>query len=133
MRLDEASELARLAAPVLHSRTLQPVAQSTMDCHLRCSYEPEAGSTRIERVLASGRGAKIISSLDDVLIIELHFASGHNFQRRQEETLASLTRAQLEPLAYEAQDDQHCLRLTYTEEIAGGALSFLQDLSLIHI
>ncbi|GAB2638423.1 bifunctional aspartate kinase/homoserine dehydrogenase II [Vibrio panuliri] len=130
LRLDEASELARLAAPVLHSRTLQPVAQSTMDCHLRCSYEPEAGSTRIERVLASGRGAKIISSLDDVLIIELHFASGHNFQRRQEETLASLTRAQLEPLAYEAQDDQHCLRLTYTEEIAGGALSFLQDCAI---
>ncbi|MFA0678567.1 bifunctional aspartate kinase/homoserine dehydrogenase II, partial [Vibrio sp. 10N.222.51.A6] len=26
LRLDEASELARLAAPVLHSRTLQPVA-----------------------------------------------------------------------------------------------------------
>ena len=31
LRLDEASELARLAAPVLHSRTLQPVAQSAMD------------------------------------------------------------------------------------------------------
>ncbi|GAK85688.1 aspartokinase [Vibrio ponticus] len=41
--------------------------------------------------------------------------------------MAGLTRAQLEPLAYEAQDDQHCLRLTYTAEIAGGALSHLQD------
>ncbi len=58
LRLDEASELARLAAPVLHSRTLQPVAQSAMDLSLRCSYQPEAGSTQIERVLASGRGAK---------------------------------------------------------------------------
>ncbi|MEZ9600181.1 bifunctional aspartate kinase/homoserine dehydrogenase II, partial [Vibrio sp. 10N.286.46.A8] len=61
LRLDEASELARLAAPVLHSRTLQPVAQSAMDLSLRCSYQPEAGSTQIERVLASGRGAKIIT------------------------------------------------------------------------
>ena len=31
LRLDEASELARLAAPVLHSRTLQPVAQSALE------------------------------------------------------------------------------------------------------
>ncbi|QSA19060.1 bifunctional aspartate kinase/homoserine dehydrogenase II, partial [Vibrio furnissii] len=64
LRLDEANELARLAAPVLHSRTLQPVAQSAMDLSLRCSYQPESGSTRIERVLASGRGAKIITSLE---------------------------------------------------------------------
>ncbi|MDW1838480.1 bifunctional aspartate kinase/homoserine dehydrogenase II, partial [Vibrio sp. Vb0718] len=71
LRLDEASELARLAAPVLHSRTLQPVAQSTMDLSLKCSYQPESGSTRIERVLASGRGAKIITSLDEVLLIQL--------------------------------------------------------------
>lgn len=60
LRLDEASELARLAAPVLHSRTLQPVAQSAIDLTLRCSHQPESGSTRVERVLASGRGAKII-------------------------------------------------------------------------
>lgn len=73
LRLDEASELARLAAPVLHSRTLQPVAQSTMDLSLKCSYQPESGSTRIERVLASGRGAKIITSLDEVLLIQLSF------------------------------------------------------------
>ena len=45
LRLDEANELARLAAPVLHSRTLQPVAQSAMDLSLRCSYQPESGST----------------------------------------------------------------------------------------
>lgn len=49
LRLDEAAELARLAAPVLHTRTLQPVAQSCIDLNLRCSYDPESGSTRIER------------------------------------------------------------------------------------
>lgn len=58
LRLDEASELARLAAPVLHARTLQPVSASDIDLQLRCSYQPEQGSTRIERVLASGTGAK---------------------------------------------------------------------------
>lgn len=127
LRLDETNELARLAAPVLHSRTLQPVAQSTMDLHLRCSYQPEAGSSRIERVLASGRGAKIITSLDDVLLIELNFAHGHDFQRLQNDVLRSLRRAQLEPLAFDTQADQHQLRLAYTAEISGGALAHLQD------
>ncbi|TKF79658.1 bifunctional aspartate kinase/homoserine dehydrogenase II [Vibrio kanaloae] len=126
LRLDEASELARLAAPVLHSRTLQPVAQSAMDLSLRCSYQPEAGSTQIERVLASGRGAKIITSLDDVLIVQLTFGHGHDFDRLESEVLEGLKRAQLEPLAYELEPDQHCLRLAYTEEIAGGALEYLQ-------
>ncbi|MDL5026743.1 bifunctional aspartate kinase/homoserine dehydrogenase II [Vibrio sp. TMPB1044] len=127
LRLDEASELARLAAPVLHSRTLQPVAQSAMDLSLRCSYQPEAGSTQIERVLASGRGAKIITSLDEVLIVQLTFGHGHDFDRLEGEVLEGLKRAQLEPLAYELEPDQHCLRLAYTEEIAGGALEYLQD------
>ncbi|WP_122082753.1 bifunctional aspartate kinase/homoserine dehydrogenase II [Vibrio coralliirubri] len=127
LRLDEASELARLAAPVLHSRTLQPVAQSAMDLSLRCSYQPEAGSTQIERVLASGRGAKIITSLDEVLIVQLTFGHGHDFDRLESEVLEGLKRAQLEPLAYELEPDQHCLRLAYTQEIAGGALEYLQD------
>ncbi|MET2901340.1 bifunctional aspartate kinase/homoserine dehydrogenase II [Vibrio rotiferianus] len=130
LRLDEASELARLAAPVLHSRTLQPVAQSAMDLNLKCSYQPESGSTRIERVLASGRGAKIITSLDEVLLVQLSFVHGHDFERAQKEVLQALKRAQLEPLAFEAQEDQHTLRLAYTAEIAGGALTYLQELAV---
>lgn len=130
LRLDEASELARLAAPVLHSRTLQPVAQSTMDLNLKCSYQPESGSTRIERVLASGRGAKIITSLDEVLLVQLSFIHGHDFDRAQKEVLQALKRAQLEPLAFEALQDQQTLRLAYTAEIAGGALTYLQELAV---
>ncbi|WP_413285676.1 bifunctional aspartate kinase/homoserine dehydrogenase II [Vibrio sp. MA40-2] len=130
LRLDEASELARLAAPVLHSRTLQPVAQSAMDLELRCSYQPEAGSTRIERVLASGRGAKIITSLDDVLLIELIFSLGHDFERAKEEVLQSLQRAQLQPLAFEVQADQGEILLAYTSEVAAGALRYLNDAAI---
>lgn len=130
LRLDEASELARLAAPVLHSRTLQPVAQSSMDLDLRCSYQPESGSTRIERVLASGRGAKIITSLDEVLIIELDLGHAHDFARAQEHILNSLARAQLQPLAFNTQPDQGEIQLAYTAEVAGGALEFLQDAAI---
>ncbi|WP_105902863.1 bifunctional aspartate kinase/homoserine dehydrogenase II [Vibrio gangliei] len=127
LRLDEASELARLAAPVLHSRTLQPVAQSAMDLSLRCSYQPESGSTRIERVLASGRGAKIITSLDEVLLIQVNFGAGHDFSRLEAELMRSLTRAQLQPLATLSQPDQGSVSLAYTAEIAAGALTYLQD------
>lgn len=127
LRLDEASELARLAAPVLHSRTLQPVAQSAMDLSLRCSYQPDCGSTRIERVLASGRGAKIITSLDEILLIQIHFGSGHDFARLEAEVMSSLNRAQLQPLAMESQPDQGCISLAYTAEIASSALAYLQD------
>lgn len=130
LRLDEASELARLAAPVLHSRTLQPVAQSVLDLSLRCSYQPESGSTRIERVLASGRGAKIITSLDDVLLIKLHFGIGHDFDRIQTDVQRLLTRAQLQPLALEAQEDQGCILLAYTSEVVNCALALLQDAAI---
>ncbi|CAM2985124.1 bifunctional aspartate kinase/homoserine dehydrogenase II [Vibrio rarus] len=126
LRLDEASELARLAAPVLHSRTLQPVAQSTMDMELRCSHQPESGSTRIERVLASGRGAKIVTSLDEVNLIELTLGSGHDFERLEPQVLALLNKAQLAPLAYETQSDNDCLRLAYTSELLAGALECIE-------
>lgn len=127
LRLDEASELARLAAPVLHSRTLQPVAQSALDLSLRCSYQPESGSTRIERVLASGRGAKIVTSLEDVYLIQLRFGRGQDFERTKQEVLSLLTRSQLQPLALEAQDDQFALLLAYTSEVVGEALDVLQN------
>ncbi len=80
LRLDEASELARLAAPVLHARTLQPVSASDIDLQLRCSYTPEQGSTRIERVLASGTGARIVTSHDDVCLVEFQVPASHDFK-----------------------------------------------------
>ncbi len=130
LRLDEASELARLAAPVLHSRTLQPVAQSSIDLNLRCSYQPEAGSTRIERVLATGRGAKIVTSLDDVFIIQLNLSHSHDFERVQAEVIRILAREQLQPLALESQADQDRLVLAYTAEIVNEALNVLQDAAI---
>lgn len=117
LRLDEANELARLAAPVLHCRTLQPVAQSHIDLSLRCSHKPEAGSTRIERVLASGRGAKIITSHEDILLIELPLAFDHVAQRQLTQVDELLKHAQLEPLAQEYQEDIRVLRLAYPREV----------------
>jgi aspartokinase/homoserine dehydrogenase 2 len=127
LRLDEASELARLAAPVLHTRTLQPVSGSDIDLQLRCSYQPEQGSTRIERVLASGTGARIVTSHDDVCLIEFQVPPQHDFASLHKEIDHLLKRAQLRPLATGVHPDRNLLQLCYTSEVVSSALNLLQD------
>lgn len=130
LRLDEASELARLAAPVLHTRTLQPVSGSDIDLLLRCSYQPEQGSTRIERVLASGSGAKIVTSHDDVCLIELTVAAQHDFTQVQKELDLALKRAQIKPLAVGIHPDRRLLQLCYTSEVVNSIFQTLQQSAL---
>lgn len=130
LRLDEASELARLAAPVLHTRTLQPVSGSDIDLQLRCSYQPEQGSTRIERVLASGTGARIVTSHDDVCLIEFHVPAQHDFATRHKEIDQLLKRAQVRPLAIGVHPDRNLLQLCYTSEVVNSALTLLEDAGL---
>jgi len=130
LRLDEASELARLAAPVLHTRTLQPVSGSDIDLQLRCSYQPEQGSTRIERVLASGTGARIVTSHDDVCLIEFQVPPQHNFNSLHKEIDLLLKRAQVRPLATGVHPDRNLLQLCYTSEVVNSALDILQEAAL---
>ncbi|PKH19135.1 bifunctional aspartate kinase/homoserine dehydrogenase II [Enterobacterales bacterium CwR94] len=130
LRLDEASELARLAAPVLHARTLQPVSGSDIDLQLRCSYQPEQGSTRIERVLASGTGARIVTSHDDVCLIEFQVPAQHDFVSLQKEIDHLLKRAGVRPLAVGVHPDRSLLQLCYTSEVVNSALTLLQDAAL---
>ncbi|WP_387691215.1 bifunctional aspartate kinase/homoserine dehydrogenase II [Photorhabdus sp. RM71S] len=130
LRLDEASELARLAAPVLHARTLQPVSFSDIDLLLRCSYQPEQGSTRIERVLASGTGAKIVTSHDDVCLIELHVAAHHDFKQIYKDIDLLLKREQIRPLATGIHLDCNLIQLCYTSEVVNSALCVLEDATL---
>lgn len=130
LRLDEASELARLAAPVLHTRTLQPVSVSNIDLQLRCSYQPEQGSTKIERVLASGAGAKIVTSHDDVCLIELRIATGRDFKQICKDVDLLLKRVQLRPLARGIHDDRALIQLCYTSELVESALNVLEEAAL---
>ncbi|WP_162473641.1 bifunctional aspartate kinase/homoserine dehydrogenase II [Serratia microhaemolytica] len=130
LRLDEASELARLAAPVLHTRTLQPVSASDVDLQLRCSYQPEQGATRIERVLASGNGAKIVTSHDDVCLIEWQLPAEQDIKQWQKELDLLLSRMQVRPLALGAHPDRNLLQLCYTAEVADFAYQALQQINL---
>lgn len=126
LRLDEASELARLSAPVLHTRTLQPVAGSNINLKLRCSYQPESGSTHIERVLASGRGAKIVTSHDSVCLIEVSIGAEQDFNALHQEMEQHLYRSQLRPLASGVHKDRHLLQLCYTDELVASAVDTIK-------
>lgn len=128
--LDEASELARLEAPVLHTRTLQPVSDSGIDLQLRCSYSPEHGSTRIERVLASGTGARIVTSHNDVCLIEYQVASCQDFKLAHQELHTILQRVQARPLAVGIHPDRNLLQLCYTTEVVSSVLTILQAVNL---
>ena len=130
LRLDEASELARLAAPVLHARTLQPVSGSNIDLQLRCSYNPEQGSTRIERELASGTGARIVTSHDDVCLIEFQVPAGQDFKLAQRDIEVILKRAQVRPLATGAHADRNLLQLCYTSEVVDSVFKLLDEAGL---
>ncbi len=130
LRLDEASELARLAAPVLHARTLQPVSGSDIDLQLRCSYNPDQGSTRIERVLASGTGARIVTSHDDICLIEFQVPAGQDFKLAHKEIDLLLKRAQVRPLAVGVHADRQLLQLCYTAEVVDSALKLLDEAGL---
>ncbi|MDU6453552.1 MAG: bifunctional aspartate kinase/homoserine dehydrogenase II, partial [Enterobacter hormaechei] len=130
LRLDEASELARLAAPVLHARTLQPVSGSDIDLQLRCSYTPDQGSTRIERVLASGTGARIVTSHDDICLIEFQVPAGQDFKLAHKDIDTILKRAQVRPLAVGVHNDRQLLQFCYTAEVVDSALKILDEAGL---
>ncbi len=130
LRLDEASELARLSAPVLHSRTLQPVAASNIDLQLRCSYQPEQGSTRIERLRTSGSGARIVTGHENVCMIELRIARDADFSLRYNTLEQFLESTQLKPLAVGIHADRRLMQLCYTAEVVNSAWDILQAMAL---
>lgn len=130
LRLDEASELARLAAPVLHTRTLQPVSVSDIDLQLRCSYQPEQGSTKIERVLASGTGAKIVTNHDEVCLIDIRLPAGDDARACYKSIDLLLKRSQIRPLAVGLHNDDNLIQLSYTAEVADSALHVLESAGL---
>lgn len=126
LSLDEAAELARLGSPVLHARTLQPVVASKQHVQLRCSYTPSDGSTQIHRRLPKGKGAKIVTSIDDLHLVDIEFGQESDYQQQYERLIAVLAEQQLSPICIKRRPTEHVVRLGYTAEIVEFALTALQ-------
>ncbi|PJG59038.1 bifunctional aspartate kinase/homoserine dehydrogenase II [Aeromonas cavernicola] len=130
LSLAEANELARLGSSVLHSRTLQPVADSRQRLTLRCSYNPDEGCTHILRRAPRSGGARIVSSVDHIALIELKVLPQAHYEQAVATIEAHLARHRLNPLTLQRQADRRILRLAYTLEVAEGAFDILRDFQL---
>lgn len=80
--------------------------------------------------MASGTGAKIVTSHDDVCPIELTIPPQHDFALAHKEMELILKRAQIKPLAVGVHRDRRLLQLCYTSEVAGSALHSLEQAGL---
>lgn len=130
LSLAEANELARLGSSVLHSRTLQPVADSRQRLTLRCSYNPDEGCTHILRRTPREGGARIVTSVDQLALIELKVLPQANYEQCANAIEAHLAKNALTPLTLQRQGDRRVLRLAYTLELAHGAFELLRDFQL---
>lgn len=125
LSLTEANELARLGAPVLHSRTLQPLLRSQQRLVLRSSYAPDGGASHILRRKSQVKGARIVTSLDQVALLELRIQPGCDYAEAIRHLEELLSQQQLSPLVSKCQADRRLIRLTYTLEMISDAYDFL--------
>ncbi|MFM2481747.1 bifunctional aspartate kinase/homoserine dehydrogenase II [Celerinatantimonas sp. YJH-8] len=120
----EASELSRIGASVLHARSLEPLSRSKQRLMLRCSYTPDDGMTQIVRQRCEGPGARIVSALDNVYLIDIDF-DGQETVLNQ--LLCYLDEQQLKPLTWQQRRDCDTIRLAYTAELYPQALQSIEQ------
>ncbi|WMY96698.1 MAG: aspartate kinase [Arsenophonus sp.] len=131
LSFDEAKELARLAAQVLHSRTLQPISSTNIDLQFRCSYDPDKGSTKIARTVESNKDIKIITSNDNVCLIEIILFKHQNFLKVYKKINLFLKKNQIFPLAERVNLKNKLIQLCYTKEVAHGIMYELSKIAII--
>ncbi|WP_432463883.1 bifunctional aspartate kinase/homoserine dehydrogenase II [Agarivorans sp. QJM3NY_33] len=128
LALNEAAELSRIGTSVLHARTLEPLARSRQRLSLRCSYAPNDGQTQIHRKEAKKTAAKIVTSVDDVVLLELTFTE--HFQQNASALLSALASVQLAPTTRHKHTETGSLRMAYTRELVAEALTKIDQLAV---
>lgn len=132
LALNEAAELSRIGTSVLHARTLEPLARSRQKVNLRCSYAPNDGQTLIHRKGANSHSAKIVTSVDNVVLLELTFTE--DFSHNATALLEALACSHLAPATRHKHSETGSLRMAYTCELVDEALAKIDQLaSQFHI
>lgn len=129
LSLNEARELSRIGASVLHVRSLEPLNRSKQKLTLRSSYTPDEGATEILRHSQGGRGARIISSLDNVCLVDVQFDGK---AQHCSQLIAALHQQQLPPLTWQQRRDCHLIRLAFTREFYMNALAAIHQWAGAH-
>ncbi|MDO6765675.1 bifunctional aspartate kinase/homoserine dehydrogenase II [Agarivorans sp. 1_MG-2023] len=127
LALKEAAELSRIGSSVLHARTLEPLARSKQKVSLRCSYAPNDGQTLIHRKGIKNNTAKIVTSVDDIVLLELTFSQ--DFSNNATALLEALAKSHLAPATRHKHSETGSLRMAYTRELVDEALSRIDQLA----
>lgn len=127
LSLAEANELARLGNPAIHTRTLQPIVGRQIRMAIRSTFATQGAHTQIAPNHVGERGAKIVTSLDQVSVISMRSVSCEHFDTTASAILELLGRAALLPVARHYLPDQRLIRLCFTAEVANAAFARLRD------
>ncbi|WP_084428963.1 bifunctional aspartate kinase/homoserine dehydrogenase II [Aliagarivorans marinus] len=125
LALNEAAELSRIGNSVLHARTLEPVRRSRQRVSLRCSYSPDEGQTQIHRQRLKSSGAKIVTSVEQLVLCELQFAPDHADNATA--VISELEACHLSPITLHHHQASGALRLAYTPELVDEVLARLNE------
>lgn len=128
LRVDEADELARLFAPILHPRTLSPVKQHQLSLLLRSSQHPDQGSTRIEHLLASNDEGKIVTHNNSIGIISLKLPMEFALNDKYKEIIHWLNKYSIQPLASQFKTENYCLELAYPNSVINKVFNHIQTI-----
>ncbi|MFC0309357.1 bifunctional aspartate kinase/homoserine dehydrogenase II [Gallibacterium trehalosifermentans] len=131
VRLDEANELARLGAPVLHSRTLEPVKEFQLKLQLHSSLKPNDGTTRVEHIYSSSAQGKIVTFHNQIGWIELIIPQNQLLHSWLQRFHSWLQEHQLEALVEQFVESTRTLRLVYTNEYIDTVFMQFKQLPLI--
>ena len=126
LSLAEANELAKLGAPVLHRRSLEPVIDSNVTVALRSSYDPFGDTTTMDRDI-SAIGAKVVTSVDSIAVFSVSSPSGESCERFARLAEESIRNAQLEPIAVHVPATHGAVRFLFLEEHAADAANCLES------
>lgn len=130
LKLEEANELARLAAPVLHTRTLQPIINSKIKLKLKSSFNPDKGSTMIKNYFDEAVGAKILTYHEDIYLIKITVLPKNNFLEINKKIISLLKKFHIYPLAMKSYPNKNIFKLCYTSEVINNVLCILKKINL---
>lgn len=133
LTFNEANELARLAAPVLHTRTLQPITNSQISLKLKCSFNPNKGSTIISNFIDCNDGAKIITSHENICLVEFLVLIKDEFSEIYKKIISNLKKLQIYPLVITINPEKKLLKCFYTEEVIDYVIDVIKSINLKNV
>lgn len=133
LTLNEANELARLSAPVLHTRTLQPIINTSINLKLKCTFYPKKKFTKIKNILEKNfSGAKTLTYHENIHLIDIYTKNKLEFNKLIFFINKFLKDLKIYPLAVSIDKNKKIIKLAYTKELIDYCLNKLVNNKILN-